>query len=184
MPWFCHLEASPIQKELRYDQSVQYPSKIAFHLHSDEVLKGVIGGNYNSAKVLNVIKMMAGTEDMFEAATGFIEAMFQAKGVDPRIREMIMLRVGKVLNSPYEWQANAILARNAGLSEEEIESAASDGPVANVDPRFVLVCKATDELSTRATLFRIFAKALSCSDLLLSGWPQSKKKVPARLYPA
>jgi hypothetical protein len=68
-----------------------------------------------------------------------------------RIREMIMLRAAKVLNSPYEWQANVILAWNVGLSEEEIKSAASDGSVANVDPRYVLVCKATDELSMSAT---------------------------------
>ena len=155
-----------------------YTSQIAIPLPSDEVLKEVIGENYNSAKVLNVIKMMAGTEDMFEAATGFIKAMFQAKGVDPRIREMIMLRAAKVLNSPYEWQANAILAKNVGLSEEEIESAASDGPVANVDPRYVLVCKATDELSTRATLsdetlaelLGDFGEVVSRKYILIIGW--------------
>ena len=40
--------------------------------------------------------------------------MFQAKGIDPRIREMIILRAAKVLNAPYELQANVVMAKNAG----------------------------------------------------------------------
>jgi alkylhydroperoxidase family enzyme len=156
-----------------------YTSKIAIPLPSNEAIKEIIGDNYNSAAELNVIKMMAGTEDMFEATAGFIKAMFQAKGVDPtRIREMIMLRAAKVLNSPYEWQANTILARNVGLSEDEIESTASDGPVANVDPRYVLLCKATDELSASATLtdetltelLHHFGEVVTRKYILIIGW--------------
>jgi hypothetical protein len=56
------------------------------------------------------------------------------------------------LNAPYEWQANTQMAKNTGLSPEEINAAASDGPVAGIDPEYVLVCKATDELSTSGTL--------------------------------
>ena len=89
---------------------------------------------------------------MYAPTVAFIKAMFQAEGIDPRTREMIMLRAAKALNSPYEWQANVILGKNAGLTDEEIEAAASDGPVAGVKPDYVLVCKATDELSQMATL--------------------------------
>jgi hypothetical protein len=65
---------------------------------------------------------------------------------------MIILRAAKVLNAPYEWQANTQMAKNTGLSPDEINAAASDGPVAGIDPEYVLVCKATDELSTSGTL--------------------------------
>jgi hypothetical protein len=44
------------------------------------------------------------------------------------------------------------MAKNAGLSSKEIEAAASDGPVDGINPEYVLVCKATDELSTSGTL--------------------------------
>lgn len=44
------------------------------------------------------------------------------------------------------------MAANTGLSSEEIEAAASNGPVTGVNPEYVLVCKATDELSTDGTL--------------------------------
>jgi hypothetical protein len=44
------------------------------------------------------------------------------------------------------------MAANAGLSSAEIEAAAQEGPVSGINPEYVLLCKATDELSTTATL--------------------------------
>jgi hypothetical protein len=55
--------------------------------------------------------MFAGTEDMYGATIGLVKAIFQAKGIDPKIREMIILRAATVLDAPYEWQANTLMAR-------------------------------------------------------------------------
>ena len=129
-----------------------YTSKVSIPLPSDEAVRRIIGNSYNPERTLNVIKMFAGTEDMFEATIGLVKAIFKAQGIDPKTREMIILRAAKVLNAPYEWQANTQMAKNAGLSSKEIDAAASDGPVANINPEYVLVCKATDELSTSGTL--------------------------------
>ena len=41
-----------------------------------------------------VMKMFAGTDDMYPAVVGFIKAVFEAQGVNPKLREMIVLRVG------------------------------------------------------------------------------------------
>ncbi len=129
-----------------------YMSQVPIPLPSDEVVRKVIGESYDPEKTLNVLKMFAGTEDMFAATIGLVKAVFQAQGIDPKMREMIILRAAKVLNAPYEWQANAQMAKNTGLSPGEIEAAASDGPVAGINPDYVLVCRATDELSTGGTL--------------------------------
>ncbi len=129
-----------------------YTAKVAIPLPSDEAIRKVIGASYDPDKALNVLKMFAGTEDMFVATIGLVQAVFQARGIDPRTREMIILRAAKVLNAPYEWQANAQMAKNTGLSSAEIEAAASDGPVNGIKPEYILVCKATDELSTTGTL--------------------------------
>jgi alkylhydroperoxidase family enzyme len=129
-----------------------YTSTIFVPLPSDEELRDLIGSNFAADKMLNVLKMMAGAGDMYGPTVGFINAIFQTSGVDPRIREMIMLRAAVVLNSPYEWQANVILARNVGLNQKEIEASASDGPVTGINPDYVLICKATDELSMTASL--------------------------------
>src|SRR6202044_2328198 len=96
--------------------------------------------------------MFAGTEDLYETTVGLVKAIFQTQGIDPRIREMIILRAAAILNAPYEWQANTQMAKNVGLSPKEIDAAASDGPVVGINPEYVLVCKATDELSTSGTL--------------------------------
>jgi alkylhydroperoxidase family enzyme len=129
----------------------QTPS-VAIPLPSDEAVRRIIGKSYEPEKTLNVIKMFAGTEDMFDATIGLVKAIFQTQGIDPKLREMIILRAATVLNAPYEWQANTQMARNTGLTSEEIDAAGSDGPVTGVNPDYVLVCKATDELSKSGTL--------------------------------
>jgi alkylhydroperoxidase family enzyme len=126
--------------------------KVAIPLPSDDVIRRIMGNSYDPKKTLNVIKMFAGTEDLFDATIGLVKAIFNTQGVDPRTREMIILRAATVLDSPYEWQANTQMAKNVGLSPNEINAAASDGPVAGIDPEYVLVSKATDELSTTGTL--------------------------------
>jgi alkylhydroperoxidase family enzyme len=123
------------------------PVRIRVPLPSDDELRRVIGSDYDPSRTLNVIKMFAGTEEMYPAVTGFIKAVFSAAGVDARLREMIVLRAAKRYNALYEWEANAKLASNVGLSSEEIAAAASDGPPRGVDPEYILVCIATDELS-------------------------------------
>ena len=78
--------------------------------------RAVVGSTYDPAQALNVVKMMAGTEDMFPALAGLVKAVFEAAGVDPKLRQMIILRAAKVLKSPYEWQANVPMSLNNGLS--------------------------------------------------------------------
>jgi alkylhydroperoxidase/carboxymuconolactone decarboxylase family protein YurZ len=133
-------------------QPAHYTPQVAIPLPSDEVIRRIIGKSYDPEKTLNVIKMFAGTEDLFVATIGLVKAIFKAQGVDPKTREMIILRAATVLDSPYERQANTQMAKNVGLSPKEIDAAASDGPVVGINPEYVLVCKATDELSTSGTL--------------------------------
>ena len=101
----------------------QYTSRVAIPLPSDEAIRQIIGNSYTPEKTLNVIKMFAGTEDMFAATIGLVKAIFQTQGIDPRLREMIILRAATVLNVPYEWQANTQMAKNVGLSSKEINAA-------------------------------------------------------------
>jgi alkylhydroperoxidase family enzyme len=130
----------------------QYTSRITVPLPPEEEVRKVIGVTYDPHKVLNVFQMFAGTGDMYFATVGLVRAIFQAEGISPKMREMIILRCAKVLDSPYEWQASAVLAKNIGLSDDEILAAGCDGPVEGIDAQYVLVSKATDELSMTGTL--------------------------------
>lgn len=155
-----------------------YTSSVSVPLPTDDAIKQVIGSTYDPAKTLNVQRMLAGTEDMYAAAVGLVTAVFKAEGVEPKTREMIILRAAKVLNTPYEWQANSAMAKNMGLSAEEVAAAASDGPVSGINPDYVLVCQATDELSktgtlTDPTLSAMLARydPVTCRKLILMvGW--------------
>jgi alkylhydroperoxidase family enzyme len=129
-----------------------YKSSVAIPLPPEKTVQHIMGKSYDPVRTLNVLKMFAGTDDLYEATIDLVHAMFQAKGIDPRTREMIILRAAKVLNAPYEAQANVVMAKNTGLSAKEIDAAGSDGPVVGINPEYVLVCKATDELSKSGTL--------------------------------
>ncbi|UAJ10577.1 carboxymuconolactone decarboxylase family protein [Glacieibacterium megasporae] len=129
-----------------------YAAKTSVPIPDDDLIREVIGPSYNAATTLNVVKMMAGTEDMFDATVGLVKAVFAAQGVDPRIRQMIILRAANKLDSPYEWQANVPMSLNNGLSQIDCDAASADGSVTGVNDDYVLVCKATDELCDNGTL--------------------------------
>jgi len=125
---------------------------VAVSLPSEADISRVIGGSYDPRTTLNVIKMFAGTEDMFPAVARFIKSVFHAAGVDPKLREMIALRVAAKYHVTYEWQAQATLGRNVGLQPVEIEAAASDDAVTTISAEYILAFKATDELCIEGTL--------------------------------
>ena len=72
-----------------------YTSTVAIPLPPEQTVRQIMGKSYDPERTLNVLKMFAGTEDLFEATIGIVKAMFQAKGIDPRTREMIILRAAK-----------------------------------------------------------------------------------------
>ena len=90
-----------------------YTSKVSIPLPSDDAARRIIGQSYSPEKILNVIKMFAGTEDMLEATIGLVKAIFRTQGIDLKLREMIILRAATVLDAPYEWQANTRWPKNS-----------------------------------------------------------------------
>ena len=130
----------------------KYTKSVVVPLPTDAEIRTVVGDSYDPDRALNVIKMFAGTEDMYPALIGMVHAIFGTPTIDDKHREMIILRSAAILDVPYEWQANEVMARNAGLSSHEIEAAATDGPVEGIDHEYVVICAATDELLRSGTL--------------------------------
>jgi alkylhydroperoxidase family enzyme len=134
-----------------------YDGALSIPLPDDATSKArfeaVVGQPYDPDATLNVVKAFTGTEGLFAGVIGLVQRIFGPDGIDhPRNRQLIILRVAKALDAPYEWQVNAAMARNAGLTDEEILAAESDGPVSGIAPEYVLVCTAADELSRSKTL--------------------------------
>jgi 4-carboxymuconolactone decarboxylase len=109
---------------------------------------------------INVLRMFGLTEDMLPAVLAMVGAVFKAEGIAPRVREIMVLRCAHLLNVPYERQANLVMARNVGLTAQEIEAIGNDGPVRGLDAEGTLICRVTDELTEFATLTDATLQAL------------------------
>ena len=55
---------------------VAYTSSVTIPLPSDQAVRQVMGKSYDPERTLNVLKMFAGTEDLYEATIGIVNAMF------------------------------------------------------------------------------------------------------------
>ena len=137
-----------------------YASKVAIPLPSDADIGKVLGDAYNPGTTLNVIKMVAGTGDMCAATIGMVKAIFSAEGIDPKLRQVVILRAATVLNVPYEWQANVPMSLNNGLTQDEIDRIGTADPVAGLRASYMLLCTATDEMCRDGTLTDATLQAL------------------------
>ena len=137
---------------MRMSAPSSYSQSVVMPLPTDADIRAVIGEGYDPDTTLNVIKMFAGTGEFYPVLTGMVRAIFGTPDIDAKHREMIILRAASILDVPYEWQANRVMASNAGLTEAEIEATTSEGPVSGVAPEYVLICTATDELLRTGTL--------------------------------
>ncbi|MFX5933712.1 carboxymuconolactone decarboxylase family protein, partial [Acinetobacter baumannii] len=84
--------------------------------------------------------------EMFAPAAALFKSVFEAEGIDPETRQMIIMRCAKKLRCPYLWQASVLIAKNLGLSDAEIKATECGTSVEGIDKDYVLVCRATDEL--------------------------------------
>jgi AhpD family alkylhydroperoxidase len=70
----------------------------------------------------------------------------------PQERELAILRVAHLTDAEYERQQHVQLARSLGMSEEQIEAAASSAPGERLPADGVLICKAADEITLNVRL--------------------------------
>jgi hypothetical protein len=74
-------------------------------------------------------------------------AVFRVEGVDPKIREFVVLRIAKLLGGVNPWGPNLRMLDNLGATEAEKEGIQNDGPVSGLDEDATLVMRATEEIS-------------------------------------
>ncbi len=67
--------------------------------------------------------------------------------LDARRREIAVLRVAHATDARYEWAQHEQLARNVGVSDEEIRAIGGEDPVISLDEEGNLICRVADEVS-------------------------------------
>lgn len=83
-----------------------------------------------SRGALNIYKTLAHHPDLYNRWSPLGQFILNGSSISPRHREMAMLRMGWLCQSPYEWSQHARIAKaSAGMSDSEIHAIA-EGPSA------------------------------------------------------
>ena len=96
--------------------------------------------------VLNIFRTLANHPDLTRRWLVFGNHVLAKSTLSPRVRELVILRVGWRCGSDYEWGQHVLIARGLGISDEEIARL----QLADVAPEWneaeACVIRAADEL--------------------------------------
>lgn len=74
------------------------------------------------ARILNLYKAVAHSSAAFGAFNRLGSALLQKAKLDPKLRELAILRIAKLCGSEYEWAQHVPFARDVGISQAQIDS--------------------------------------------------------------
>jgi alkylhydroperoxidase family enzyme len=94
----------------------------------------------------NVFKTMAHHPDLMRRWLVFGNHILFKSTLPLRERELLILRIGYLCDSGYEWGQHVQIARSGGMSDEEIMTAQTGPDTPGISERDRLLFQATDEL--------------------------------------
>ena len=100
---------------------------------------------YGTGQVAGIYRTYARHLAMDQPRTRVSEHIRQQSTLSMRIRELLIIRIGVLCRSEYEWAAHAPAGRRAGLTAADLELIV-DGPGAGGDQTDVALLRAVDEL--------------------------------------
>jgi alkylhydroperoxidase family enzyme len=71
---------------------------------------------------LNIARMVANSDGLFYPFSMLGNSLMTRTKLDPKLREIAVLRTAKVSRSIYEWTQHVPIAKNAGVTDEQIAS--------------------------------------------------------------
>ncbi|MFX1377133.1 MAG: carboxymuconolactone decarboxylase family protein [Promethearchaeota archaeon] len=100
----------------------------------------------NNAPPLNIMKTLANYSKLYKRWRVFSNHILSKNSIPLREKELLILRIGWLCNSEYEWAQHSLIGKQAGLTNEEILKI-RDGPEApGWKPFDALLLRAVDEL--------------------------------------
>ena len=96
-------------------------------------------------RVFNVFGTLIHHPDLFRRWLVFANHVLGKSTIDVRQREVLILRTAKLVDSEYEWGQHVVIAKEAGLDDDEIQAIGTTGDgLAQVEQ---LLCDVADELT-------------------------------------
>jgi len=116
---------------------------------SEEARK-VLGPRVEQGTVLNIFKTLSNHPDLMRRWLVFANHILGKSTLPPRERELIILRIGYLCQAGYEWGQHVLIARDSGMTDEEIRSARTGPDTPGLSDLDRLLLQATDELHADA----------------------------------
>lgn len=101
---------------------------------------------------MNVSRMMANAPASMKGFLELAQSILFYSEFDPRKREIAVLRVAHVTKAVYEWTHHVTLAKNYGVTDQEIQVICTEDPVRSLDEEGTLLCRVADEISRNVRL--------------------------------
>ena len=101
-------------------------------------------------RVLNIFRTLANHPELARRWMVFANHILGKSTLPVRERELIILRIGFLCQAGYEWGQHVLIAREAGMSDDEIRLAKTGPDTAGIGDLDRLLLQATDELHNDA----------------------------------
>jgi 4-carboxymuconolactone decarboxylase len=94
---------------------------------------------------LSVFTTLVRSPDVFADFLTFGQRLLEQSTLEPRIRELLILRVAWRCRAAYIWSHHQVIGGSAGLSDDDF-AASARGTVGDADPLRALMVRLADEL--------------------------------------
>src|SRR5438034_5274496 len=111
----------------------------------------------------NDIKTLLNIPELVDGTMPFQNYITRESSLSPRHREILILRTGWLLNNDYVWGEHAAIARNAGLTTDEIRRIAQGPDAKGWDPVEATLLRLADQLFRNSSVTDATWNALSAS---------------------
>jgi alkylhydroperoxidase family enzyme len=135
-----------------------------------EKTRSMITGGKSELSALNINKMVAHAENSARHFMRLSNSLLTQGKLDACLRELAILRIAALCDSHYEWYQHEIIARQAGVPEEQIQAVrqSKESPVFNQQERAVLryTEEVTLQVKSSEAAFEELTQFLSHRDLV------------------
>jgi len=114
-----------------------------------EYMTKVRAAGSSAINLTNMLCNVPASIKEFSAMGGSI--LFRSE-FEPRKRETAVLRIAHITKAAYEWHHHTRFGKSVGLTDEEIATIATDGPVTGLDEEGNLLCRVADEITLNIRL--------------------------------
>ena len=100
--------------------------------------------------VFNIFRTLANHPSLGKRWMVFANHILGKSTLSVRDRELLILRIGYLCQAGYEWGQHVVIARQAGMSDDEIRSCKTGPSTEGISELDKLLLQATDELHSDA----------------------------------